>query len=80
MMLVKVNLFTALVDYVPGIRSGEPFEIRIKDRATLSDLLNRLKLPQEEAKLLFVNGLSRFPDYQLKNNDEVGIFPPIGGG
>jgi molybdopterin synthase sulfur carrier subunit len=79
-MLVRVKLFTTLADYVPGIKSGEPFEVRVPDSATLSDLLNQLKLPQEEAKLLFVNGLAKSPDYLLQNNDEVGIFAPIGGG
>jgi molybdopterin converting factor small subunit len=79
-MLVRVKLFVSLVDYVPGSKSGEPFEVRIQDSAALSSLLNQLKLPQEEAKLLFVNGLSKSPDYQLQNNDEVGIFPVIGGG
>jgi len=79
-MLVRVKLFTTLADYVPGITSGEPFDVRIKSGAILSDLINRLKLPQEEAKLLFVNGLVKSPDYVLQNNDEVGIFPPIGGG
>jgi sulfur carrier protein ThiS len=79
-MLVRVKLFTSLADYVPGIKPGEPFEVRVQDSATLSDLLNQLKLPQEEAKLLFVNGLAKSPDYLLQNNDEVGIFTLIGGG
>ena len=79
-MIVRVKLFTALADYVPDIRSGESFKVKVQDKATLSDLLTQLKLPQEEAKLLFVNGLSKSPDHLLQNNDEVGIFPPIGGG
>ena len=79
-MLVRVKLFTKLAEYVPDVRSGEPFEVRVQSKATLSDLISRLRLPQEEAKLLFVNGLTKSPDYILQNNDEVGIFPPIGGG
>ena len=79
-MLVKVKLFTRLADYVPGIESGEPFSVEVKNEATLADLINQLKLPIKEAKVLFVNGLVKSLDYLLKNNDEVGIFPPIGGG
>ena len=79
-MLIRVKLFTGLADYVPGVTSGEPFEVEVKNGAILADLISQLKLPGKEAKLLFVNGLVKSLDYLLKNNDEVGIFPPIGGG
>ena len=79
-MRVKVKLFTTLANYVPGVKPGEPFEVGLHNGATLADLISQLNLPQEEAKLIFVNGLAQPPNYQLKNNDEVGIFPPIGGG
>ena len=86
-MRVKVKLFATLARYVPGIKPGEPFEVGLHNGATLSDLINQLKLQQtetildpEEAKLIFVNGIAQPLNYQLKNNDEVGIFSPIGGG
>jgi molybdopterin synthase sulfur carrier subunit len=79
-MIIRVKLFTRLADYVPGVKSGEPFEVEVKNGATMADLIDQLKLPGKEAKLLFANGLAKSPDYLLKNNDEVGIFPPIGGG
>ena len=79
-MRVKVKLFTTLANYVPGVKPGEPFEVRLRKGVILADLISQLNLPQEEAKLIFVNGLAQPPNYQLKNNDEVGIFPPIGGG
>ena len=79
-MRVKVKLFTALANYVPGVKPGEPFEFELQNGAILSDLINQLNLPQEEAKLTFVNGLAQPLDYQLQNNDEVGIFSPVGGG
>jgi molybdopterin converting factor small subunit len=79
-MRVKVKLFTTLANYVPGVKPGEPFEVGLHNRATPSDLINQLKLPQEQAKLIFVNGRMQPLDYQLQNNDEVGIFSQIGGG
>lgn len=79
-MRIKVKLFTTLARYVTGIKPGEPFEVVLHNGATLSDLINQLNLPREEAKLIFVNGLAQPPNYRLKNNEEVGIFPPIGGG
>ena len=79
-MRVKVRLFTSLVVYVPGAKPGISFEIELLSGASLSALINQLKLPQSETKVIFVNGRSQPLDYQLRDNDEVGIFPFIGGG
>jgi molybdopterin converting factor small subunit len=42
--------------------------------------LDQLKIPVEEAKITFVNGIIQELDYEIKSGDEIGIFPPIGGG
>lgn len=43
-------------------------------------LLNRLKLSVDEVRMIYVNGRSRQLDWQLRDEDEVGLFPPVGGG
>ncbi len=77
-MHVKVRLFATLVNYIPGAKSGIPFEVELPEGATLSDLMGHL--PQKEVKVAFVNGRTQPPDFQLQHGNEVGIFPPIGGG
>jgi sulfur-carrier protein len=79
-LLVRVKLFATLTKFTPGRESGIPFITEIPDGSTLSDLMAHLKLPEEEVKLLFVNGRAQSAGSKLNNNDEVGIFPPIGGG
>lgn len=79
-MRAKVKLFATLVGYVPGTEPGVPFEVELPNGSSLSDLMNQLNLPQRETKVIFVNGRMRPLDYQLQDNDDVGIFPPIGGG
>ncbi len=79
-MRVKVKLFATLVCYVPGVKSGVPFEVELPEGTTLADLMNRLNLPQKEVKVAFVNGRTKPLDFQLQRGNEVGIFPPIGGG
>ena len=79
-MHVKVKLFATLVSYVPGVKSGVPFEIELPEGTTLANLMNQLNLPQKEVKTAFVNGRTQPMDFQLKHGNEVGIFPPIGGG
>lgn len=80
MMQVKVRLFTTLADHVAGIEAGKSFTVLLPDDSTVSTLITQLRLPAAEAKIVMVNGRARDPDFSLKNNDEVAMFPPIGGG
>jgi molybdopterin synthase sulfur carrier subunit len=79
-MLIHVRLFATLCRYIPGLSAGMTTEIDLADNATISDLVERLALPAGEVKVVFVNGRTRPLDWILKPGDEVGIFPPVGGG
>lgn len=78
-MKVTVNLYAGLERYSPtDQRKGNIVEI--EDSATINELLHRIGVPVEEVKLIMVNGRHQDLDYEMKNNDTVGLFPPIGGG
>ncbi|MGC8811008.1 MAG: MoaD/ThiS family protein [bacterium] len=79
-MHILVKLFATLTRHVPDAHSGTPLEIDIAAGATIADLIKKLRLPAQEIKVVFVNGRARPLDWQLNPGDEVGIFPPIGGG
>ncbi|MGE5123286.1 MAG: MoaD/ThiS family protein [Acidobacteriaceae bacterium] len=79
-MQVTVKLFASLSRFSPGGLPGTPFSIDLPEPATLQQLVDALGLPGEEVKVPFVNGLIRDLDWVLTSGDEVGIFPPIGGG
>ena len=79
-MIVQVKVFATLRRYVQDAKAGIPFEVELPDQATVADLIKQLGLPSEEVRVTFVNGRSRSEDWRLEPNDEVGIFPPIGGG
>jgi molybdopterin synthase sulfur carrier subunit len=80
-MHIRVKLFATLKMYAPveGL-SGTPFEMDLPEGFTLQALTEYLKLPPEEVKLTFVNGRAQPLEFELTNGDEVGIFPPVGGG
>jgi sulfur-carrier protein len=80
-MRVRVKLFATLGKYArtAGL-PGTPFEIELRDGACLSDLLELLTVPAGLVKITFVNGIVQPLDWLLKDEDDVGIFPPIGGG
>jgi molybdopterin converting factor small subunit len=79
-MRVRVKLFATLAGYFGDATPGTPFEIEVPEGTALANLVNQLRLPREEVKLFFVNGRARPIDWPLEPNDEVGIFPLVGGG
>lgn len=79
-MTVEVKLFATLRRHFPDLGVGEAMTVELPANATLGQLLLTLDLPEEQVKVMFVNGIVRKPDYRLSDGDEVGVFPPIGGG
>ena len=79
-MRVYARLYATLTKYAGGAIMHDPLEIKMPERATLSELYDRLGIPREEVKTAFVNSAIRGPDHVLCEGDEVGIFPPVGGG
>jgi molybdopterin converting factor small subunit len=79
-MIVKVKLFATLRKYLPNIELGKASEIPIEPGTSISMLYQILGIPEDEVKLAYVNGIYCESDSILKDGDEIGIFPPIGGG
>jgi molybdopterin converting factor small subunit len=79
-MHVTVKLYATLRHYGPEARAGMPFEIELPAETTVEELIKQLNIPIKETRITFVNGIIQEPDWKLKDGDEVGLFPPIGGG
>lgn len=80
MIIVEVKLFATLRRHFPELEVGEAMSVELPEDATVGQLLKELELPEEQVKVIFVNGTVRKEDYRLSDGDEVGIFPPVGGG
>lgn len=78
-MKITVNLFAGLENFTDfGKRKGN--EIEIEDKATIKELLEILNIPAEKASLIMINGKHQDKEYNLKPDDNVSLFPSIGGG
>jgi molybdopterin converting factor small subunit len=80
MITVQVKLFATLRRQVPELEIGEAMAIELPDDATVGDLLDELDLPEEQVKVVFVNAVVRKEAHPLSDRDDIGIFPPVGGG
>ncbi|MDM8537387.1 MoaD/ThiS family protein [Desulfobacterales bacterium HSG17] len=76
MIKIDLNLFATLSTYLPE----DSTSYLVKEGTTVKKLVTNLKVPNDIIKLVFINGKRKDITYQLKNNDRVGIFPPVGGG
>ncbi len=74
-MVVEVRLFATF-------REGrfKKKQIELGEGSSLSDLLEHLKIPAKEARILLVNGMAVSAEHELIMNDVVSIFPPLAGG
>jgi sulfur-carrier protein len=79
-MRVKVKLFATLTRFMSGVKAGRPFEVDLTEGATLKDLIEFLHIPPEETHILFINNIIQESTAELSDGDNVGIFPPVGGG
>lgn len=73
---IDLRLFATLAAHSPGNADRYP----IQPGTTVAQLIEALKIPSSEAKLVFVNGVLVDIDTRLSGGERVGIFPPVGGG
>jgi len=80
MITIHAKLFATFRRYYPHLGIGEALGMELPDGATVGQLIERLRLPADEVKVVFVNSIVRKMDHTLADEDEVGIFPAVGGG
>ena len=74
-MNVKVKLFASLRQFGPDVQV-----IDLPEAATIDAVERILNLPPAIRLLRIVNGEHRAAQHQLKEGDELALFPPIAGG
>ena len=73
---IHIKMFATLRAHMPPNAAAYP----ITPGDTVADLVKGLELPADMVKLIFVNSRRAALDTPLANGDQVGIFPPVGGG
>jgi len=76
MITIDLKLFVTLNKFAPD-NAGQ---YEIAENTSVGDLIKALKIPEDQVKLVFVNGIRQEKTYQPVSGDRVGLFPPVGGG
>ncbi len=74
-MKVTVKLFATLRTNREKIMTMD-----LPDKGTTGHILKELGIPKEDVAIIMINGRGAKVDQALKDQDVVGIFPPVGGG
>ncbi len=78
MIRIDLKLFVNLARFHPGGTGSGPHEV--VEGTTVEQLIEDLGIERDLVKLIFVNGKKAMADQVLRNDDRVGLFPPVGGG
>jgi molybdopterin synthase sulfur carrier subunit len=86
-MKIEVKLFAGFRKYVPdksieNDRAGKAnsFIIDVPHGSNVGDITSSLGIPEDTKKIIFINGIHGDRKTILKDNDRLGIFPPVAGG
>ena len=79
-MRIEVNLYATLNRYMENETGGKSSAIDVEDGTCVIDVIQKLKIPGDSVKLIFINGVHAKRDTTLKDGDRLGLFPPVGGG
>jgi sulfur-carrier protein len=79
-MKIEIHLFASLSKYLPAGAEDRTFIMEVGHGTPIKDIVNQIKIPQADIKLIFVNGIHARETDTLKDGDRLGLFPPIGGG
>ena len=79
-MKIEVNLYATLKQYMKNETLGKASGIELEEGTCVEDLIQKLEIPVDSVKFIFVNGIHAKRDTILKDGDRLGLFPPVGGG
>lgn len=73
---ITLKLFADLGKFLPDSADNYPVTPGISVRG----LIALLNIPEEKAKLIFIDGVRGELDSTIQGGERIGIFPPVGGG
>lgn len=77
---IELRLFGNFREHLPEGNDGFSCRMPFEEGHTVGDLLRRVNIPPELAKIILVNGVHAGLEHLLQQNDTVAVFPPVAGG
>lgn len=72
---VHIRFYGRLADFLPPPYRGKRFAHLVKGRSSVKDTLEAIGVPHVAIDAIFVNRISRNFSYQVKEEDEIKVYP-----
>ena len=83
-MRITLKLFANLTDFLPAGSLDNHAEVEAGENDTVSDIIERYRLPDKLVHLVLVNGVyvaaTERASKRLVEGDQLAVWPPIAGG
>lgn len=79
-MALQIFLSSSLRRHREDYDPGRGVVIPIEAGTTIAEVCDRLGLPKADIRVVMVDGKGRTLDFNLKGDERVAFFPPLGGG
>ncbi len=79
-MTVTVRFLATFRDFLPRHANHSGLRLDVHEGATVQALMKALRVPDDLAKIILVNGQHTSEDSFLTDGDIVTVFPPLIGG
>ena len=83
-MKIAVKLYASLTDHLPDGAVDHRVEIDVPDNVTPHQVIDRFRVPREQAHLCLLNGVYLEPSERdrpmFKEGDTLAVWPPVAGG
>ena len=73
--MIKVKLFATLRKNL-----GKELDFEYRDGLKIQDVIDELDIDCKKVSIMLVNGVHQTADTPLEDNDQLFLFPPVGGG
>ena len=74
---IEIKFFASLKKYLPPNSASRYV---VEPGTPLSVVFDQLRIPKDQVKLIFIDGVKEDANVLLHGGERVGVFPPIGGG
>ncbi|MGQ9492930.1 MAG: MoaD/ThiS family protein [Anaerolineae bacterium] len=79
-MRITVKLYATLRRFKPDLAPGAGLPLDVPPKATVSQVVEQLGIPDGVALVPMVNNEVKGMDHVLAEGDTLSLFPPVAGG
>lgn len=72
---LSFRFYEELNDFLPAKRQKREFGLNIERKASIKDVIESLGVPHTEIELILVNGRSVDFNYQVRDRDQISVYP-----